>query len=290
MRSTTYRHARELIKALLPKALLSAVRERRFFTASGDFQGLHLGKFASFAQAREFASRREVVTKYVLDHEDWAKRQSTIKAHDYPILYWLGRLLETDSVVVDLGGSIGVSYYAFRDWLDFPEGLSWVVCELPEPAALGRRIAQERQARELTFTTDCQVLDGSSILFTAGALQFIESPLASLLSQLKVPPRHIVINRLALCRGLPGFVTLQHTGHSVTPVRVDNFEDFVASMDAIGYALIDSWKNLENSLRVPGHDECALDWFHGMYFRLKNHAGLVGSEAKNHYACIRPRP
>ncbi len=263
--SVLQHHASGLLRAVVPAAVLRMRSERRFFASRG-FQNLYLGKFASFAECRTFANGRGLTTGYALDHDEWARTQSTIRAHDYPVLYWLGRLLEKGSVVVDLGGSIGVCYYAFRRRLEFPEDLSWVVCELPEPVALGRRLAQERDAPCLSFTTDQRVIDGSAILLCAGVLQFIETPLAEILAGLKAPPPHILVNRIALSHDAPAFCTLQHTGRSFAPVRVDNLGDFIASMRALGYAMVDQWKCLENSLHVPLHDECRLDHFYGMYF------------------------
>lgn len=266
-------HAVELAKAIVPNALQRMRSERRFFAAHGGYQGLYLGKFSSFAEAREFASSKGASAHYFIDHQEWTETHSAIKAHDYPILYWLGRLLEKGSVLIDLGGSTGVCYYNYRSWLELPENLTWQVCELPEAVAIGREIAQEQQAAGLSFTTDARVIDGSSILFSAGTLQYIESPLASMLADLKTPPRHILINRLALCRDMPAFVTIEHTGYAFAPVRVDNFDDFVKSMNAIGYVKVDSWKCLENSLHVSLHDECRLKHYYGMYFRFQEAAG-----------------
>lgn len=261
-----HHHATGLIRAVVPAAVLRMRSERRFFASRG-FQNLYLGKFASFAECRAYANGKGLTTGYALDHDDWARTQSVLRAHDYPILYWLGRLLAKGDVVVDFGGSVGVCFYAFRQRLEFPQDLSWVVCELPEPVEQGRKLAQERDATGLSFTTDRGVIDGCSLLLCAGVLQFIETPLADILAGLQAPPPHVLVNRIALTRDTPAFFTLQHTGRSVSPVRIDNLDDFVRSMGAHGYTLIDQWKCFENSLQVPQHDECRLEYFHGMYFR-----------------------
>lgn len=254
-----------VVKPMVPAGVRHWRAGHRFFNAQG-WQNLHFGKFSSFREANEFARKRGVQVGYRLDHVEWAQIQATIRAHDYPILHWLGQLLERDSVVCDFGGSVGVCYYTYRERLQFPEGLSWVVCELPEPAALGTQLAIQRQARGLSFTTDRAAMDGCQILLAAGVLPFLEQRLASLLGDLTHPPHHILINRLPLCSGIPAFVTLQNTGHSVTPMRIDNHSDFIVQMEQSGYELVDSWKCFENSLHIPQHPECEVRHFHGFCF------------------------
>lgn len=171
-----------------------------------------------------------------------------------------------NSALCDFGGSVGVCYYAYRERIRFPPGLSWLVYELPEPAALGAKIAHERQAMGLSFTTDRSAMDGCQVLLAAGVLPFVDVGLPELVSGLAQPPQHILINRLPLNGTGEGFVTLQNTGHSITPMRIENHGAFIASMADAGYAVVDSWKCLENSLHVPAHPECTLRHFHGFCF------------------------
>lgn len=254
-----------MVKPLLPSWIQQRYAARHFFSSTG-WQNLHLGRFASFEEANAFARQHRVGTHYRLDHREWAQIQNTIKAHDYPVIHWLGRLLTENSVLCDFGGSVGVCYYAYRERVRFPPGLSWRVCELPEPAALGAQIALERQADGLSFTTDHTAMDGCDVLLAAGVLPFVDAPLPALLSDLAHPPQHILINRLPLSGAGAGFVTLQNTGHSITPMRIDSQPSFIASMADMGYEVADSWKCFENSLHVPAHPECTLRHFHGFCF------------------------
>ncbi|GAA0717920.1 hypothetical protein GCM10009105_25340 [Dokdonella soli] len=251
----------------MPRFLVEHVGQRRFFAARG-WQNLHWGVFDSFASAQTFAARFGADTRYRTDHEVGLQQHLTIKSHDYPILYWLTRLLPTlgDGRFIDFGGSVGASYYAYRDRLPLPRGMVWTVCELPEVVALGRLFAEKRAAPALSFTDRVEVLDGAELLFTAGCLQFVEQPLAAILGALDRMPRHVLINRLCLTGGTP-YVTLHNTGFSVSPCRVDSIAAFVASLVNLGYVLEDSWHCLESSLYVPLHPECTLQHFLGFYFR-----------------------
>jgi len=263
------RQAKAFIRPLVPKPARRWVAERRFFTPEG-LSRPFFGKFNSFQEARDFEESHQIPdlpSRYVMDHGKWAQWQSQLRLHDYPVLFWLATLMGEGNILFDLGGSVGVCYYLYRQWLTMPKDLRWIVSEMPEPVELGRKLAAERDATQLSFTTDHQGLDGSNILLAAGVLQYIEQPLPELLGGLKTPPKHILINRLALTEQQPGFITLEHHGQSITPVRVENHDAFIAAMDQAGYRLVDEWKCLQNSMSIPTHPECTLEHFHGMYFK-----------------------
>jgi putative methyltransferase (TIGR04325 family) len=188
---------KSVVRLLTPQPLLSARYKRHFFQ-SRRWENLHLGVFESFHAAREFATRWGVASRFELDHEAWLKDRMRLRCHDYPMMFWLERALEKDTRVVDLGGSVGVSWYAFKPFISFPAGLQWQVCELENVLPIGRRIAQDRGESALSFTSDFGSIDGASVLFTAGAIQYIDTTLAQLLAGLKSPPMHLLINRLPL--------------------------------------------------------------------------------------------
>ncbi len=228
---------------------------------------MHWGVFDSFKSARAYAEKFGANTRYVVDHEERLQNHLTLRPHDYPILYWLTRLLPTigHGGLVDFGGSIGVSYYAYRDRLPLPPGMRWIVCDLPEVVAQGQAFADAHGVQELRFTDRIEIIDDAGILFTAGCLQFVEESLAEILGALDKPPHHVLINRLALT-DRASYVTLHNTGFSISPCRVDNATAFVASLAVLGYLCEDCWRCLENPVDVPFHPECALRHSLGFYF------------------------
>ena len=185
------------------RGLAEKLTERRFFSTH-EWRGLHLGIFSSFGDARTFCSERGVFTRYDLDHDWWETIQREMKLHDYPMLYWLSRSLTPQSRVGDLGGSVGVSYYALRRLLPAGAPMEWRVCELPDVCEKGRLLARERGVPALHFTTSFSDLDAHDVWFSAGAIQFIEQPIHELLKALHHPPRHLLLNRVpttsSLCR------------------------------------------------------------------------------------------
>lgn len=207
------------------------------------------------------------------DHEDLASRHMSEVGHtwpsDYPVLYWLNRLLPASTFIFDLGGNVGHHYYGFQKYLEYPASLRWVVSEVPAVAQAGRELAQKNNARSLQFTVGLDDADGGDILLASGVLPFIDMPLSEHLSRLKKPPTHLLINRTALCDGT-GFVTLHNLGMAVCPYRVLNRAEFIRSLEAVGYTVEDSWENPEFSCYVPFHADRAVRAYSGMYCRLKS--------------------
>ncbi|RZI96465.1 MAG: methyltransferase, TIGR04325 family [Variovorax sp.] len=251
--------------SVLPKPILRSLLQRRFL-ATRSWSNQHWGVFDSFAAARQWAVEHGEKPHFELDQLGWLKSRLVLKTHDYPMLFWLARALDgRPARVFDLGGSVGVSFLAYRQALPFAADLQWQVCELPETVALGVGVAREYQAPQLSFTSDVQMGSGADVLFTAGTIQYIETPLPQTLAALAEPPRHVLINRLPLTRQR-GFVTLQHSGTAMSPNAIANDREFVQGMVGAGYRLVDRWRCLENATHIPLHPELVVPWFHGFYF------------------------
>jgi putative methyltransferase (TIGR04325 family) len=252
---------------LVPRALLDARYERHFFQCRR-WESLHLGIFDRYRDAVAFAERRGVKSGFALagGHEQWLKDRQDLRSHDYPVMFWLSQVLQEGMRVVDIGGSIGVSYLLFKRYMHLPTGLRWQVYELEEAVSIGRRIAQERSEQALSFTTDIGVLEDASILFSAGALQFLEPTLVQLLSPLERPPGHLLISRVPVTSRRSDFVTLQNTGASITPCRIVNVAELTSGLARLGYRLIDRWQCLENNMYVRSQPSLSMDHFDGFYF------------------------
>jgi putative methyltransferase (TIGR04325 family) len=226
------------------------------------------GVYKTFKDAL-FDAPRTKLSGY--DHREIAEfyrpRIDDFNPSDYPVLFWLSRLLPGARSVFELGGSVGMGYYAYRRYIPFPEKLRWIICEVPETARLGEEIARERNEMQLAFTDQRQVAEDTDIYATFGTLQYIEEPFAEIIGKLRMKPAHLLINRVPLCDVTP-FITLQNNGCWFSPYKVDNQAAFVESIEALGYELEDRWEmnRPNNFLLAPGEPTPS---YHGMYFRLK---------------------
>lgn len=125
----------------------------------------------------------------------------------------------------------------------------------------------------MSFTVDFADAEGADILLTVGTLQYIEASLAELLSQLKVKPRHVVINQVPFYDGST-FITLQNIGYAFCPYKIQNQAEFLASLTSLGYELIDSWEDGRTCL-IPFHPQRFVSAYHGFYLRLNHTSKIV---------------
>ncbi|CAG0882008.1 unnamed protein product [Cyprideis torosa] len=250
--------------------------EDHFATASAE--NLFRGVYSRFEEAIQSAPQTKPMG---YDHDAPANmykdRLERIYPSDYPILFWLEKALASHRLndkggvcdrVFDLGGHIGVAFYSYRNYIQYPQTIDWQVCDVEAVTRAGLRLAEKRAATQLSFTTYYDEADGRDIYFSSGALQYLEEPFASLIARLSSKPGHLLLNLLPLCDG-DGFVTLQNIGTAFCPYRVSNKNEFIASVLALGYELVDQWDNPEKSCNIPFYPEQSLDHYTGMYFRLK---------------------
>ena len=261
--------ARRFLETPIARPALLRWRRRRFFTRQG--YTAYFGVFEDFAAARAWLPRTPE-----FDHADHATeyvevRTQKVFAYDYPVLWWLQRAFRSGAAhVLDIGGSVGVHYFAYRRYLEMPAGLSWHVVELPAMVEIGRRLAQQQAACALTFTPDLRgaLAEGTGdIWLSAGALQYFDDARPSrLLERCAVRPRHLLLNKLPLYAG-EDFVTAQNIGEGCyAPVQVYNRDRLVRDIEALGYRLQDEWAVHERTFHLPGHPERSFADFSGLCF------------------------
>jgi putative methyltransferase (TIGR04325 family) len=186
---------------------------------------------------------------------------------EYPILFWLGKLLKKNPRVLDLGGYLGLSYNWYKPYAIYPQDLRWTVYDVPNVVQSGLGILEREPNPALHFTADFAEAATANVLLASGSLQFCPETLAAMLAALPARPAHLLINKLPATH-LPSFYTLHNMGPAIAPYRVCNRADFLASLEALGYQLVDSWKNPELSCFIPFHPDESVPAYDGFYLRL----------------------
>ena len=184
---------------------------------------------------------------------------------DYPILFWLSRLLPECRLLFDWGGNVGTSYFGYRRYLSYPAGLTWLVAEVPAVVAQGQKIAAAESAPGLSFTTSLEELEHADLLLVAGVLQFIEDPLAILKGFRTLPP-HILFNKVPVY-GVHTAFTVHNFGSALCPYQLFNREDLLHCIQQLGYRLVDEWRTPFHGCRIPFFPEHSIAAYSGFYFR-----------------------
>jgi putative methyltransferase (TIGR04325 family) len=168
--------------------------------------------------------------------------------HDYAALWWLARFvsLATDDstrplTIVDLGGHYGEKYRVFRHIWQPARAASWIVLETSSGARAAAALPPSDQLPELHFTADRGCLNGATILYASGSLQYIPDTLWEILDAVADPPMHIVLNKLPLSEGRDCW-TIQNAWTAVLPYHVFNRDRFLSELAERGYRPVDEWK------------------------------------------------
>lgn len=227
---------------------------------------LYCGVFSSFEAAERSApptkplgyDNEAAAEMYPLTTEPMLK--------DYPAIAWLRDALDAGHrKVFDLGGHIGVKYYAFRERLALPPDTTWTVCDVPAVVERGRELADEHGvANQLRFTTDWRELGEADVLFASGSVQYLPTPLTTMLGEMATRPARVVINSAAL-HPSRSFYTLNSIGVAFCPYRVQAEPAFLAEMEALGYRCVDRWETPKD-FHIPFENGYDLDRFVGMAF------------------------
>lgn len=184
--------------------------------------------------------------------------------HDYPALYWISRSLsEGMKSVFDVGGAVGIKFYAFKEHLSAWRDLRWRVHDVPAMGARGTALATERGvANQLDFTADFNAGDGFDLLFASGVVQYLPQRLGEMLATYKQLPKRIVVNTAAI-HAQHEFFTVNSIGTAFCPYRIQTQAGFMRSLSSLGYRVKETWQNLGKPMTIPFRPDYSLTEYSG---------------------------
>jgi putative methyltransferase (TIGR04325 family) len=224
------------------------------------------GVYRSFAEAEAAIPPGELVG---YDHIELAglyrHRMEKANQSDYAVLFWLKGQLDATSFVFDFGGHVGVSYHGWRNYLNYPKGMRWLVYDMPAIVKVGAELAAERPSEGLEFTSDVAAARGCTVLMAAGSLQYTDMSLTQLLDKVGSRPQHLILNKMPIYDG-ESFVTVQSTGRAFHAYRIYNRAELVTEAASLGYRVVDDWMNREQHCEIPFTRDRDIDAYSGYYF------------------------
>ncbi|MFT3800839.1 MAG: methyltransferase, TIGR04325 family [Burkholderiaceae bacterium] len=184
--------------------------------------------------------------------------------YDYPAMFWMQQALQAGMrSIFDVGGHIGIKFYAFAEPLALPDDARWLVCDVPAVVERGAIVAARRGVdARLSFTSCYEALDGRDLLFASGALQYLPMTLPQWLDTIARPPRRIIINTTPIHPQFD-FHTLNGIGTAYCPYHVFAEAPFLEGLAQRGYVLRDRWINPDKRLTLPGDPAHGLDHYSG---------------------------
>jgi len=190
-----------------------------------------------------------------------------VRPADYPILLHLRNLAQPGMRLIDLGGNIGMAYYTALKYFPLPQPFDWVICDVPAVTDTGKQVALREgdTSKALHFVNRLEDAGGCDIFFSSGTLQFLEEPLPALLKKLPALPKSLLINRVPMW-DRPAIATIHDIGFCICPYCIFNRKEWVASVELLGYRMVDDWPCPESSFSVRFRPDLRLNAYHGFYF------------------------
>lgn len=175
-------------------------------------------------------------------------------AWDYPVIFWLDRLIRdnTKLSLLDAGGHVGTKFLAFSDYLSLDQ-IDWAVWDLQALLKAGRHWQGEgRLPAALRFADTPKDAGKVDLLLASGLLQYLDISLTELLDQMEARPKYMLLNKVAT-RPEADLVTLELIGTARVPYRMRDKAAFETELDAAGYTIRDSWDIPSLSHRIGTH-------------------------------------
>jgi len=227
----------------------------------------HRGAYATFDEAAA-AVRSGALVGYnndeVVMHS--LEYMSELKLEDYPILFWLNRL--APETILDAGGHLGTKYRAFGRHLELRGRVDWVIYDLPAIVRAGRRFLDEGKLSGPTFIDDLAKARETDVLLASGLLQYLDVPFDAFLKKLPSLPRHLLLNKVQTREG-PTVVTLENFECAEIPYQIRNRAEFLASLDKLGYDIVDEWSIPSLCRTIQTHPHLGRSSSRGYYARLR---------------------
>lgn len=213
-------------------------------------ENLFLGSFESLAAAQA-AAPANLPVGYDL-HAASTMYSPQVTTWDYPAIHWLAdAFLHGMRSLFDLGGHIGIKYYAFKRVISYPQQLQWMVCDVPSVVRAGEELARSRGVTsELKFCLDRRLASGTDVLFMSGCLQYLPSTMTGILGDLQTRPRRIILNTTAV-HPEQTLYTLNSIGISVCPYRIQHQDEVLNELRELGYRRRDMWRNDGKPISIP---------------------------------------
>lgn len=248
-------------------ALRPAYGVYRRLTGRRRNQNRYVGCFDSFDQARAAVPPRHKVGYDNAELASWYReRLDRVFPDDYPLLFWLERLLPELTSIFDFGGHVGLHFHGWRKLMAWPERLIWTVCEVPAVVDAGKRLAGERGTPQLKFTTRPDDVAGADLFLASGSLQYLEPGfLPRLLEGASGRPKHLLLNKLPV-HPERDYVTLQDAHLTFHPYTVISRARLISSLEAVGYQLVDEWQSHELDCQVMLRPDLDVTAYTGAHF------------------------
>ena len=190
--------------------------------------------------------------------------------YSFPVLTGLLRVALINGgrlSVVDVGGSLGSSYFQFRKFLSSSTTLEWSVVEQPAHVSCGREHFESDELHFFETIEECIAGHRPNVLLLSGVLQCLPDPYGALASFLSHRLPHVIIDRTAFLASGRDRLTIETVPDWIYPATYPSWflteGKVTRALAAAGYSLVADFAGAD---RLAPPDEGA--YFKGFIYEL----------------------
>ncbi len=157
---TTYRIVEGLERIFTPLRYWHRAQYQRHFNKLYKWERIFSGVYPYFGTALKHIPRDRPVGYDNAESAVSLGRQTPMLPSEYPVIYWLSRLLPLNPTLLDLGGHLGLSYEWYKKYDIYPPNLRWIVYDVPAVVLEGQRILKA-EPRDTSRQPDSGVYPGT---------------------------------------------------------------------------------------------------------------------------------
>ena len=237
---------KKIIKLILPNYIYQIYRNSFSVTLSqGGFYGVFDSWEKASSKSKGYSSQNilEKVLKSCLEVKelpDKFERDGVIiesKNFSYEAFSYMIRWgMENGFLnVLDLGGSLGSSYFQFKKLFPLYKSINWSVIEQLHFVSTGNQFVKNN---ELQFYEDLDNFIKNmnpNVALLSGFLQFIPNPIQVLQKLLDSEIKFFIIDRLPVCYEKSDIITIQYVPEAIYkasyPARIFSYNKFVSYLE-----------------------------------------------------------
>lgn len=265
------------LKDWMPPGLLKAYRRVQKYGFSGNYSSWQEVKQVTTGyDAVGILEKVKVATLEVQAGKAAYERDSVTFEqinYSFPVLAGLLRVAVENQgslSILDLGGSLGSSYYQYRNFLSIINQLKWSIVEQEDFVNCGKQLFESDFLKFFYSIEDCLKSEAPNVIFLSSVLQYLEAPYEYLQQIIDYGFQYIIFDRTSFLTGGGDRLTIQRVPPEIYaasyPAWFFDRENFLTYFQA-KYQIVAEFEALAGRIEIKNPNEVAQDL--GFIFRVK---------------------
>jgi putative methyltransferase (TIGR04325 family) len=246
---------KEFIKMFIPPVFMQAYRSlRENLNLSGNYQTWDEAMRDSTGYDAEIILEKTKAALLKVKQGDAIYERDSVLFDEiiyaWPLLaglMWITAKSGGKLHVLDFGGSLGVTYFQNRVFLDSLREVRWNIVEQTNHVQVGKEFFEDDILRFFSNIKDCIAENHPNVVILSGVLQYLERPYDVLCELMELNCEHVIIDRTPFCNSNKERLCVQHVPPSIYPASfpswIFSMPLFLSVISKHGYKLITEFES-----------------------------------------------